>query len=327
MSPGRGAIAAVACVCACAAWAALSASARGALPLPPEVAVRVGALAIPVDSVARIAAAQHISPAQARDAAIHDALFAAEARERGLDRDPKLQRDISAVLARRLLYRLKEEAESAGRVTDDELRVATERHWLELDRPDGYRTVHAVVKLSADAGEATRDKARALADAIRTAVLSSREVARSSEPPRATGARQPPMDPAADAFISAAKGVDAEGFDVVAQALPPVTSAGRVLTPEPQQFDVDFSRAAASLNARGDVSALVASSFGVHVIMLLERIPAQVVPVEERRDLVRDEVVTDRARAAQARLLEALRREPKIVGGVDALLELVRIEP
>ncbi len=320
--------AAAACLCACAAWAALSTSARGALPLPPDVAARVGAVAIPVDSVARIAAAQHVSPAQARDAVVRDALFAAEARDRGLEHEPEVQRDISAVLARRLLHRLKEEAESAGPVTDDELRVATERHWLDLDRPEGYRTVHAVVRLSADAGEATRDKARAIADAIRTAVLSSREVARRSEPPRAAGTRQPPTDPAADAFISAAKSVPAEGLDVVAQALPPVTAAGRVLTPEPQQFDVDFSRAAASsLNVRGDVSAPVASSFGVHIIMLLERIPSQVVPVEERRALVRDEIMTDRARAAQARLLEALRREPTVVGGVDALLELVRIDP
>ncbi|XXX80574.1 peptidylprolyl isomerase [Sorangium sp. So ce134] len=291
------------------------------------MAARVGALDISVDSVARIAAAQSVSPAQARDAAIRDALLAAEARSRGLEHDAEVQRDISAVLARRLLHRLREEAENAGPVTDDELRVATERHWLDLDRPEGYRTVHAVVRLSADAGEATRDKARALADAIRTAVLSSRDVARSSEPPRASGARQSPSDPAADAFISAAKGVPADGLEVVAQALPPVTAAGRVLSSEPQHFDVDFSRAAASLSARGDLSAPVASSFGVHVIMLLERIPAQVVPVEERRDLVRDEVMTDRARAAQARLLEVLRREPRIVGGVDALLELVRIEP
>ncbi|WP_437970387.1 peptidylprolyl isomerase [Sorangium sp. So ce260] len=325
MSPGRRAIAAAACLCACAA--ALSTTARGALPIPPDVAARVGALAIPIDSVARISAAQHVSPAQARDAAVRDALFAAEARDRGLEHDAEVQHDISAVLARRLLHRLKEEAENAGPVTDDELRVATERHWLDLDRPEGYRAVHAVVKLPAAADQATRDKARALADAIRTAVQSSLDVARRSEPPRASGTRQSLTDPAADAFISAAKGVPAEGLEVIAQALPPVTAAGRVLTPEPQQFDVEFSRAAAALNARGDLSAPVASSFGVHIIMLLERIPAQVVPVEERRGLVRDEVMTDRARAAQARLLEVLRREPRVVGGVDALLELVRIEP
>ncbi|MGK3995229.1 peptidylprolyl isomerase [Sorangium sp. So ce1024] len=327
MSPGRRAIAPAACLCACVAWAVLSTSARGAAPLPPDVAARVGAIDIPVDAVARIAAAQQIPPARARDAAIRDALFAAEARARGLDQHPDVQREISAALARRLLHRLKEEAESAGPVTDEELRAATERHWLDLDRPEGYRTVHAVVRLSADADEATRERARALAEAIRKAVLSARDEALRSEPPRPAEGRQPPSDPAADAFVSAAKAVPADGLEVVAQPLPPVTAAGRALTPEPQQFDVDFARAAASLAARGDLSAPVASSFGLHVIMLLERIPAQVVPAEERRRLVRDEVVADRARAAQLKLLEALRREPRVVGGIDALLELVRIEP
>ncbi|WP_437281493.1 peptidylprolyl isomerase [Sorangium sp. So ce375] len=287
----------------------------------------MGASDIAVDTVARIAAAQHLPPAQALDAAVRDALWAAEARARGLEQDPEVRREISLVLARRMLHTLKEEAESVGPVTDDELRAATERHWLDLDRPEGYRTVHAVVRLSADADEATRDKAKALADAIRTAVLSSREVAQRTEPPSASGTQQPPPDPAAEAFISAAKGVPADGLEVVAQVLPAVTAAGRALTSEPQQMDLAFSRAAASLVARGDLSAPVTSPFGVHLIMLLERIPARVVPLEERRGLVRDEVVTDRARAAQSKLLEAARREAEIAGAVDGLLELVRIEP
>ena len=295
--------------------------------MPPGVAARVGAGDVALDAVARIAAAQHLPPAQALDAAVRDALWAAEARARGLEQDPEVRREISLVLARRMLHTLKEEAENVGPVTDDELRAATERHWLDLDRPEGYRTVHAVVRLSADADEATRDKAKALADAIRTAVLSSREVAQRTEPPSASGTQQPPPDPAAEAFISAAKGVPADGLEVVAQVLPAVTAAGRALTSEPQQMDLAFSRAAASLVARGDLSAPVTSPFGVHLIMLLERIPAQVVPVEERRGLVRHEVVTDRARAAQSRLLEAARREAEIAGAVDALLELVRIEP
>ncbi|MGK4005927.1 peptidyl-prolyl cis-trans isomerase [Sorangium sp. So ce1036] len=327
MRPGRRSVAAAACV-ACVAWAALSTSASGAPTLRPDVAARVGAEEIPVALVGRIATAQRISPAQARDAAIRDALFAAEARARGLEQAPDVQREINAVLARRLLHHLSEEAANAGPVTDDELRVATERHWLELDRPEGYRTVHAVVRLAADADEVTRARAKEVAEAVRAAVASAREVALRSAPPPATGPRQPPpADPAADAFVSAAKGIPTSGLELVAEPLPPVTAAGRVLAAESQQFDPDFSRAAASLAARGDLSAPIPSRFGVHVIMLLERIPAQVVPAEERRRLVRDEVVTDRARAALARLLEGLRREPKVVGGFDALLELVRIEP
>lgn len=334
MSALTRAIAAVAslCLCACGTDAAPpsspSSSAREAPRLGADVAARVGAIEIPVDSLARIAAAQQIPPARARDLAVRDALFASEARARGLDEAPEVRSAISAVLARRLLHELHEAAAGAGPVTDEELRIATERHWLELDRPEGFRTVHAVVRLAADADAATRDKAVALAGAIREAVSPAREIALRTTPPDVPlGSTQPPADPAVEAFVSAARSVPAEGLEVVAQPLPPVSATGRTLSPEPRQFDADFARAAVSLVARGDLSAPVTSSFGVHVIMLLERIPARVVPAEERRRLVRDEVVADRARAAHTKLTESLRREARVVGGLDAALELLRIEP
>lgn len=330
MSAFHRLISAAACLylCACGPDAAPSSPAREAPRLGADVAARVGAIEIPVDSLARIAAAQQIPPARARDLAVRDALFASEARARGLDKAPEVQSAISALLARRLLHDLREAAASAGPVTDEELRIATERHWLELDRPEGFRTVHAVVRLPADADAATRDKAVALAGAIREAVSPAREIALRTTPPAVSlGSTQPPADPAVEAFVSAARGVPAEGLEVVAQPLPPVSATGRALSPATQQFDADFARAAASLVERGDLSAPVASSFGVHVIMLLERIPERLVPAEERRRLVRDEVVAERARAAHTKLMESLRREPRVVDGLDAALELLRIEP
>jgi hypothetical protein len=292
-----------------------------------DSAARVGAVQIPVDSLARIAAAQQISPALARDAAVHDALLASEARARGLDEVPAVRAEMSVVLARSLLQRLLEEARSAGPVTDEELRTATERHWLDLDRPEGFRTVHAVVRLKEGADAVTRARANEVAEAIRAAVSSARDVALTTAAPPPTPGKPPPADPAAEAFEQAANAVPKQGFEVLAQPLPPVAASGRLLTSEGQRFDTDFSRAAASLVTRGDLSAPVASAFGVHVILLLERIPSQTVPEEERRRLVLEEVVSDRARAAQARLIESLRREPRLVDGLDALLELVRIEP
>ncbi|MEJ7731479.1 MAG: hypothetical protein WKG00_19970 [Polyangiaceae bacterium] len=66
--------------------------------------------------------------------------------DEGLDRQPSAALAIDAVLARGLLRSLMVEAEQAGPVTDDELRDTTARHWLELDRPDASRTVHALVR-------------------------------------------------------------------------------------------------------------------------------------------------------------------------------------
>jgi peptidyl-prolyl cis-trans isomerase C len=131
-----------------------------------------------------------------------------------------------------------------------------------------------------------------------------------------------------EAFLKEARALSARGLEVVAEPLPPVTADGRTLTPEPQQFDPTFARAAASLATRGDLSPVVATSFGVHVIMLLDRLPPTSISEEERRRMVREDVIVQRARAAQAKLMEELRRQPVTVAeGLDALLALVRTEP
>ena len=326
MTGGRQALVAAASLCAACRGepAPPPAPAPGAAALPPGVVARVGGLDVAAESVARVAAAQKIPLDRAREAAVRDALLAAGARERRLDE--ALRAEIHAVLARRVLRQLLDDAALAGPVTDEELRAATERHWIELDRPEAFRTVHAVVRLKADADAATRDRARALAQAIRAAVAGARDVALRTQPPQASSGR-PPADPAAEAFQEAARAVPADGLEVVAEPLAPVTAAGRVLVPGRQQLDPDFARAAAALSARGDLSPPVTSSFGVHVLLLLERIPPSLIPEDERRRLVHDEVMSDRARAAHARLLATLRREPMLADGADALLSLVRIEP
>lgn len=314
-----------ACVCACADPAPSPPPPSG--PMPPGIVARIGDVEITADAVARIAAAQGVPPARALERAISDALFTAEARARGLDDNAAVHADIHVVLARRLLRSLHEEAERAGPVTDTELREITARRWLDLDRPEGFRTVHAVVRVAENADAALRDKARAVAEAILAAVAPVRELARGSEPPRQVPGRRL-EDPAADAFIDASGKVSAEGLEVTRQTLPAVTMDGRVLTPEPQQFDLAFSRAAAALAARGDISPLVTSPFGFHVIMLLERIPAASIPEEERRRMVREEVVTERARAAHRRLLDELGRRPvSIDDSADAIMALIRIGP
>ena len=66
--------------------------------------------------------------------------------------------------------------------------------------------------------------------------------------------------------------------------------------------------------------------FGVHVIMLLERLPGHVVPAEERRTLLREEVVAGRATVLRDGLLERLRAGLEIDRSADALLALVSVE-
>src|SRR5262249_14841440 len=88
----------------------------------------------------------------------------------GLDRSLDVTLSARAMLARRLLRALRAEAEQAE-ITGDELSAATARRWLDVDRPEGFRTVHAVVRFDSKAPEDKRRAALDLAARIRAAAL------------------------------------------------------------------------------------------------------------------------------------------------------------
>lgn len=290
-------------------------------PLASAEVARVGAVSIGADQVARIAAAQRVAPAEARDLAVRDALFASEARARGLDASSEVDQQARALLARVLIQDVMTAAEEKGAVTDEELDLVTARRWVELDRPDAARTVHAVAMLKEGATADARAKAAALAEAIRKAIGPAVEVAQRTEPQKdAKG----PEDEAIAAFRKAASDVPKGEIEVRVEPLSPVVEDGRTLAGE--TFDKGFARAALALARRGDVSPVFETPFGFHVALLLERIPGQSIPREERRRLVRDEVVTIRAHHARESLLAALRPTVSVSKSTDALLALVPVE-
>jgi hypothetical protein len=300
--------------------------------LSAGLVARVGERAIRAEAVGRIATAQQLTPAAARDLAIRDALFAEGAAERGLDRSLDTLMATRAVLARRLLRQIRAEAERAP-IADDELARAVERRWLEADRPEGFRTIHAVVRFDASAPQDKRARALELAEAIRAAALSLQ--ARAPEQPLPAGAssskpKRTEDDPLEVAFQKAmelfSRG-DHDGLPVTVEPLPAVAADGRVLAPDGERFDPVFARAAAALGQRGDVSPVVVSSFGAHVILLLEKTPAVNLSLEERHELLHDDIVVGRARAAEEKLLAGLRGRSSWATDADALLALVAVDP
>src|SRR5262249_1125580 len=139
------------CLAGCDRGSAPTPLSRGGLPPglpgPPGVVARVGGKDVTADAVARIARAQGVDAAPALEIAVRETLFARGAEARGLagTSDVKLARE--GDLARRTLRRVLAEARATP-PTEAELRDAAERKWLDVDRPEGFRTVHAVVRFA-----------------------------------------------------------------------------------------------------------------------------------------------------------------------------------
>jgi peptidyl-prolyl cis-trans isomerase C len=181
--------------------------------------------------------------------------------------------------------------------------------------------VHALVRVPPEADASRWAAAEAVAEAISKRVAPAAELARASS----TGVRGDDAgDPAEQRFIELARETPNEGFEVVVQPLPPVAADGLSVQPEGRQpFDGAFVREAISLESRGALSRPFRSSFGWHVVLMLERLPAVRVPVEERRRLLTPDISDERIRARRAELLTRLRSEVpiEVERSADKLLE------
>jgi hypothetical protein len=296
-----------------------------ALPPPPDLAAKgrvigtVGGTPILAETVVGIARARHVSIAEARDLAVRDALFANEAIARRLD--VGAQRDLDAALARALAAGFADEARAKGPITAEEVDKETVNHFYDVARPESWLTIHAVVLLGKDASDDDVKRAKKVADAIHAAVAGIAAGGHGTHAP-------PTSDALAGDFANAAAAVDKDGFDVHIEPLPPIAADGGSVEPTQRQpFDKDFVKVATALGERGDLSDVVRTQFGWHVILLLDRIPARELSFDERKALFDEYIIDARARTASNALLERLRagNAPDLARNLDAVLATVHI--
>lgn len=302
--------------------------------LPEGVVARVGDEPIASETVGRIAALKGLDRRGALDAAIQDAVFAEGARA-------ELPATLIASAERRALAQALMRSmwlESKTRpITDEELDEATEVRWTFYDRPRGYRTVHVVVQLDQDAPQQEVRRAEKHAERLKDALTPLADQARRRPAPeldeesmfRATAVH---ADEMVAEWTKRVDAIDHGDLDVLAQGLPPITTEGRQISHDlplnPNLFDEEFTRQAAALTDRGDLTPVFRSYAGFHVAMLLEVTPPRRLDRSARLDVLHDEILRVRALRERRALLEQLRaRTPvDLPMNVDALLSRVRIE-
>jgi len=244
---------------------------------------------VSADTVERVAAARGVAPRAAAALAISDALFAEGARAKlSLGSARSIER---AAQARGLLEQLLRDAARSGPPTPAELAEIVHERWVDLDRPAAARTTHAVVlNDKPDRDAAAHLQGEKLAQAVRGATTD-------------------------EELIKLAKDFKPDdGFEVRAEQLPFVTPDGRLFQrveggfkARPGAFDTDFARGANALQQPGELSPLVKSSFGYHVIRLDERAPSAIAPSADLAERLAPEVMARRAGRARRELLEKLR--------------------
>jgi parvulin-like peptidyl-prolyl isomerase len=258
-----------------------------------------GGVAIDVSLVEAVARKDGKAPRAAVDDLVYDAVLAQGAVEKKLDRNASVRVAERAVLARVVTDRLAHDAAAKGAPTDEELAKLSERHWREVDLPEQARVVHAVV-MTKDPEK--KKRMRAVAEELRRAVVGAKDE---------------------QDFIARAKAVDAQGLEIRPEALTPFVADGRIVAGG--QLVQPFATAAFALQP-GDTSPIVETQFGLHVIRMLERLPPKIVPMEERRTMFQEEVVTIRAHDAYASLLADQRRRTPVTidPAADAIMASAR---
>lgn len=213
-------------------------------------------------------------------------VLAQKARAEGVDQDPLMQRRLK-LLEERLLaeaYLLGKETEAVDpKVVEGLARTEYAAHPERFRRDEEVHVRHLLVSRN----ECDPEAAKARAEELRKRVLAGESFE--------TLARENSADKG-----SAERGGDL-GF----------IARGKTVKP--------FEDAAFALQAPGDVSEVVESKFGYHLIRLEERRSSGTVPFDEAREALVAEVSARFKREARNRILEDLGRQEGTVSDADAI--------
>lgn len=281
-----------------------AAAAGEALPEGPVVAT-VDGTPIALADVEDVARRTGLSPPEALRRLEDEVLLYRAAERAGVTTDAEDERTVRRAMVQAYLA-----AEIEARITPESIDEALVRTRRERDanlfaQPERRASTHVLCRrrparataagAGDDEGEVDPEDAAAATDAA-----IARFAARVAEELRAEA------DPAAAAARYRDENAEGRAFEIVVEDVPPARRTGDV--------DESFAAALFALAEPGDVTAPVTTSFGVHVVVLTDIVPAWSVPDDEVYALVRRQLAVEaRAEALVALEDRLLAEHPPVI--------------
>jgi hypothetical protein len=255
------------------ALASLASCNRSDPPLAADTCARVGSRSI---ACAQVVVHANESARAAVSAVAEEEVFAMAVEKSG---DKTMSNVVVRTAKARWLTRaFHAEAERRGALTEVEASQIRKDRWREFDRPQGMRVVHALVRRPS--GKSAEIAAAFAKDGKR----------------QATSLRERLLETNAEAdFVSAAKASIAEPYPIVAEDIPLFAASGELIEVQ-GTLDKAFASAAFLLVKDGEVSPIVETPFGFHIIRRGEVKAPQTISLDEMADRVHSDVLRVRSR-------------------------------
>jgi peptidyl-prolyl cis-trans isomerase C len=192
-------------------------------------------------------------------------LLSQEAKKQGLDKDPEIVKSIERIKTKLLAKKLIEkQIVDSAKVTDDDVKKYYDEHKSEFMDPEQLQASHILIRVKDPANEAEDKAAKEKAEELLKKVQGGGDFAaiakESSDCP------------------SSAKGGDL-GFFSKGQMVP------------------EFEKAAFELK-KGEISGVVKTKFGYHIIKVTDKKEARQMTLDEVKDQIKDQLMREKQKTA-----------------------------
>ncbi|MGB3051982.1 MAG: peptidylprolyl isomerase [Polyangiales bacterium] len=235
---------------------------------------RVGGRSIGAEEVEALAAADAISPEAALQQLIDEELLAQEAERLGFTIEREGERTMERLMVRSMLHDM-ERQNTPESISEEELREDYALHEDKFRIPERRRTWHILVT---DKG----DEAEALAASILRELQQARD-------PHTVYERY--VDGAPEGVL----------LEVLAEELPPVTKEAGL--------EKSYKDAIFSAKSEGPLKNLVETSYGWHVIVVAEILPAEQLSMADVEEATRSRISQGKRTAMLVKTVQALQAE------------------